>query len=67
MQERFGRLLANRAIPLAQRVRMACFIGAIFSAMMGAGGMFGDVTLDEVVEHVRGAVRDLFAVTAATA
>jgi hypothetical protein len=67
MQERFGRLLANPAIPLAQRVRMACSIGAIFSAMMGAGGMFGDVTLDEVVEHVRGAVRDLFAVTAAAA
>src|SRR5919198_750898 len=36
MEERFRRFLANPAIPLAQRVRMACSIGAVFSALMGA-------------------------------
>jgi AcrR family transcriptional regulator len=60
MQERFRRLLANRSIPLEQRVRMACSIGAVFSALMGAGGMFGDVAADDIVVHVRGVVQDLF-------
>jgi AcrR family transcriptional regulator len=60
LQQRFGRFLANPAIPLADRVRMACSVGAIFSAMMGVGGMFGDVPVDEIVEHARAAVRDLF-------
>jgi AcrR family transcriptional regulator len=64
MQERFRRFLANAAIPLPDRVRMACSIGAVFSALMGAGGMFGDVSTDELVEHVRAAVHDLFPRTA---
>jgi AcrR family transcriptional regulator len=58
--ERFRRLLGNPEIPLADRVRMACSIGAIFSVMMGTGGLFGEVSTEEVVEHVRAAVRDLF-------
>jgi AcrR family transcriptional regulator len=60
IEQRFRRFLANPAIPLVDRVRMACSIGAIFSVMMGAGGMFGDVPTEEIVEHVRDAVRDLF-------
>jgi AcrR family transcriptional regulator len=58
--ERFRRFLGNPEIPLADRVRMACSIGAIFSVMMGTGGLFGEVSTEEVVEHVRAAVRDLF-------
>ena len=46
-------------IPLADRVRMACTIGAVFSALMGAGAMFGDASTDEVAGYVREAVRDL--------
>ncbi len=65
MQERFGRIVANPGIPLSHRVRIAFSIGAIVSAMMGTGAMFGDVPLEEVVEEVREAVRDLFAKTAA--
>ena len=49
-------------IPLEQRVRMACAVGAIFSGLMGAdaGGMFGDASTDEVSGYVRAAVHDLF-------
>jgi hypothetical protein len=59
IEERFRRILADRSIPLAQRVRMACTIGAVFSALMGAGAMFGDASTDEVAGYVREAVRDL--------
>ncbi len=60
IEERFRRFLASPAIPLADRVRMACSIGAVFAALMGAASMFGDVDLDEVATHVRRAVHDLF-------
>src|SRR5262245_5441798 len=59
MEQRFRRFLGNPAIPLEDRVRMACSIGAIFSALMGIGGVFGDVADDEVAHFVRLAVRDL--------
>jgi hypothetical protein len=39
---------------------MACSIGAIFSALMGAGGLVGDRSAEEVAGHVRSVVRDLF-------
>jgi AcrR family transcriptional regulator len=61
MEQRFRRFLANPAIPLVDRVRMACSVGAVFSALMGVSGMFGSgVTTDEVAGHVRRAVHDLF-------
>jgi AcrR family transcriptional regulator len=62
IEQRFRRFLANPAIPLADRVRMACSAGAVMSALIGgeAGGMFGDVSSDEVSEQVRAVVRDLF-------
>jgi AcrR family transcriptional regulator len=59
IEERFRRVLADASIPLAQRVRMACTIGAVFSALMGAGSMFGDAGTDEVAGYVREAVHDL--------
>lgn len=60
LEERVRSLLANPAISLAHRVRMACSVGAMFAAM-GASEMFGDVSPDEVVDLVRGTIRDLFA------
>jgi AcrR family transcriptional regulator len=62
VEERFRRVLANPAIPLEQRVRMACAVGAIFSGLMGAGagGMFGDVSTEQVADYVRRAVHELF-------
>ena len=60
MEEHFRRFLANDAIPLRDRVRMACSIGAVFSALMGVGGMFGDVSADEIAGYVREAAHDLY-------
>jgi len=60
IEQRFRRFLANPSIPLGQRVRMACSVGAVFSALMGAGGMFGDVSVDEIAALVRSAISDLF-------
>ena len=63
MEERFRRFLANPAIPLEQRVRMAASIGAVMMALMGAdaGGMYGgDVTSEQVAGYVRAAAHDLF-------
>jgi AcrR family transcriptional regulator len=60
IQQRFRRFLANDGLPLEARVRMACSLGAIFSALMGVGGVFGDVPDEEIVRYVRAAVRDLF-------
>ena len=54
------RSLASPAIPLSDRVRMACSIGAVFAALMGAGAMYGDADPDEVAGYVRAAVHDLF-------
>jgi AcrR family transcriptional regulator len=65
IEERFRRLLANPAVPLADRVRMACSVGAVMTALIGgeAGGMYGDVPSDEVVAEVRAVVRDLYRAT----
>jgi len=60
LEDRFRRFLASPAIPLADRVRMACSVGAVFAALMGATEVFGDVDTDEVAAHVREAVHDLF-------
>jgi hypothetical protein len=60
MEDRFRRFLASPAIPLADRVRMACSIGAVFAALMGATEVFGDVDTDEVAGYLREAVHDLF-------
>ena len=60
IEERFRRFLADPAVPLAQRVRVASSIGAVMAALMGSDSMYGNASVDEVAEHVRAAVRDLF-------
>jgi AcrR family transcriptional regulator len=59
MEEQLRRFLADRALPLALRVRMACSIGAVMGTLMGAGGAFGDVPTEELAELLRDAIRDL--------
>lgn len=59
LEQRLRRLLGKPSIPLALRVRMACSIGAVFGALMGAGDAFGEATADEVVALVREAVHGL--------
>jgi AcrR family transcriptional regulator len=62
IEQQFRRVLESPAIPLAQRVRMACSIGAVVGALVGGEGLFGDVSIEEVAELVREAVRDLLGV-----
>jgi hypothetical protein len=51
LEDRFRRFLASPAIPLSDRVRMACSIGAVFAALMGATEVFGEVDTDEVAGY----------------
>jgi AcrR family transcriptional regulator len=59
IEQQFRRVLESPSIPLAQRVRMVCSLGAVVSALVGAEGLFGDVPMPELAELVRDAVRDL--------
>jgi AcrR family transcriptional regulator len=60
VEQRIRRFVANPSVPLAQRVRIACSLGAVFGSLMGADVLFGEATAEEVARHVREAVRDLF-------
>jgi AcrR family transcriptional regulator len=64
MLERFGRLFANPEIPLADRVRMTCSIGAAIAGLIDADNRFGDVDDAVLVELVRESVRDMLAPSA---
>jgi AcrR family transcriptional regulator len=59
IEQMFRQILESPAIPLAQRVRMACSLGAVVGALVGGAGLFGDVPTDELAELVRDAVGDL--------
>jgi AcrR family transcriptional regulator len=59
IEQQLRRFLSSSAIPLAQRVRMACSIGAVMGAMIGAGDVFADVPITELTGLVRDALRDL--------
>jgi AcrR family transcriptional regulator len=65
IEQRFRRFLANPAIPLSDRVRMACSTGAVLTALMGGGvgEMFGDVPSEAIAAELRAVVRDIFAQT----
>jgi len=59
IQQQVGRLLTSPEIPLSQRVRMACSIGAVTGVIVSAGDAFADVPPIELAELVRRAARDL--------
>jgi len=59
LEQQFRAILANPAIPLTQRVRIACSVGAVFSVLMSVDGMFGDVPASEVAQLVKQAAREL--------
>jgi AcrR family transcriptional regulator len=59
LERRFRDFLGSPDIPLAQRVRIACSVGAVFGALMAAGGLFGDVPTSELARLVREAAHDL--------
>jgi len=60
IEQQFRRVLESPTIPLAQRVRMVCSLGAVVAVLVGSEGMFGDVPMTELAELVRDVVRDLF-------
>jgi AcrR family transcriptional regulator len=52
-------LLSDPDAPLAQRVRMACSLGAVLTGLIDAGNFFGDVPTDELTAQVRAVVADM--------
>jgi AcrR family transcriptional regulator len=64
LEAQLRRFLASPAIPLALRVRMACSIGAVFGALVGAGEAFGKVDISEIAGIVRDAVHGMLATSA---
>ena len=59
--QKVGELLESSEIPVEQRVRMACSIGAVMAVVAGAGGPFAEVPPAELAELARAAVSDLTA------
>ncbi|HEY4827216.1 MAG TPA: helix-turn-helix domain-containing protein [Solirubrobacteraceae bacterium] len=59
LMERFARVFANPEIPLADRVRMACSLGAVIAGLIDAGKRFGDAEPAELIELVRASVHDM--------
>jgi AcrR family transcriptional regulator len=62
MEDLFRRVLGSPAIPLEQRVRMACSLGAIVGTLATGDTLFRDVPIEELAEFVRAAMRDLLRV-----
>jgi AcrR family transcriptional regulator len=59
LEGQLRQLLASPAIPLAQRVRMACSIGAVIGTLIAGADAFGDVPAETLAQLTRDAVRDL--------
>jgi AcrR family transcriptional regulator len=61
IQQRFRQALTDPSLPLRDRVRMACSLGAVFGGLLMAGDAFDNVSGTELGSLVRGAVRDVIA------
>jgi len=61
IQQRVRQALADPSLPLRDRVRMACSLGAVFGGLLMAGGVFDDVPNAELGSLIRDAVHDLLA------
>ena len=59
IQQKFREVLTDPAIPLRDRVRMACSLGAVFGGLLMAGDAFSDVSSAEFGSLVRDTVRDI--------
>jgi AcrR family transcriptional regulator len=58
-EELFRRVLGDQAIPLRDRVRLSCSLGAVMSGLLLAGDIFSDVSSTTLGELLRDAVHDL--------
>jgi AcrR family transcriptional regulator len=61
IQQRLQQALTDPSLPLRDRVRMACSLGAVLGGLLMAGDAFDDVPGAELGSLVRDAVRDLLA------
>jgi AcrR family transcriptional regulator len=61
LQQRLRQALADPSLPLRDRVRMACSLGAVFGALFMVGSAFDNVPGAELGSLVRDAVRDVVA------
>jgi AcrR family transcriptional regulator len=61
IQQRFRQALTDPSLPLRDRVRMACSLGAVFGGLLMAGDAFDSVSSTELGSLVRDAVRDVVA------
>jgi len=59
IQQRFRQALTDPSLPLRDRVRMACSLGAVFGGLLMAGHAFDNVSSAELGSLVRDAVRDI--------
>ncbi len=59
IQEKFRAVLADPAISLRDRVRMACSMGAVFAGLFMAGDAFGGTTDEELGAMVRDVIHDV--------
>jgi AcrR family transcriptional regulator len=59
MVEVIRRTMGDAGIPLRDRVRLACAIGAIMAGLTLSGKLLEDVSADELRDQLRSAVRDL--------
>jgi AcrR family transcriptional regulator len=61
IQERLRQALTDPSVPLRDRVRMACSLGAVFGGLLMAGRAFDNVPSAELSSQIRDAIRDLAA------
>jgi AcrR family transcriptional regulator len=61
IQQRLAQALTDPALPLRDRVRMACSLGAVFGGLLMAGQAFDNVPSAELGSQVRDAIGDLVA------
>jgi AcrR family transcriptional regulator len=59
IQQRFRQALTDPSVPLRDRVRMACSLGAVFGGLLMAGHAFDNVPSAELGSLVRDTVRDI--------
>jgi len=60
-RNRFQQALTDPSLPLRDRVRMACSLGAVFGGLLMAGHAFDNVPNAELGSQIRDALRDLVA------
>jgi AcrR family transcriptional regulator len=61
IQQRFRQALTDPSLPLRDRVRMACSLGAVFGGLLMAGDAFDNVSSAELGSLVQDAIRDIVA------